>query len=63
MEEGLEEGLDSREGEKVRRKGNNVSIFMKSWKRGITKGTKLTTTIVILTPGTTMTWHMAVLLW
>jgi len=30
MEEGLEEGLDSREGEKVRRKGNNVSIFMKS---------------------------------
>jgi len=30
MEERLEEGLDSREGEKVKRKGNNVSVFMKS---------------------------------
>jgi len=36
MEERLEEGLDSKEGKKVRRKGNNISIFMKSWKKGIT---------------------------
>jgi len=30
MEERLEESLDSSEGEKVRRKRNNVSVFMES---------------------------------